>query len=73
MRRGKQERGRSKHQVSRCTPYPFNYAASDSSRRECAQCCCWGWFWVHMRAPDCLNPSPKSEMWLDIILFRTFY
>ena len=23
---------------------------------------CWGWFWVHTRAPDCLNPGLKSEI-----------
>ena len=56
------EREISKHQVSRRTPYPYNYAAADSNRRECAHCCCWGWFWVLMRAPDCLDPSLKSEL-----------
>ena len=40
--------------------YP-NHTASDSNRRECPRCCCWGWFWVHMRAPDCLDPSVKYE------------
>ena len=53
----------SKHQVSRRTPYPYNNAAADSNRRECAHCCCWGWFWVLMRAPACLEPSLKSEIW----------
>ena len=33
--------GRSKHQVSRRTSYPFN-VASDSNRRECAHCCLGG-------------------------------
>ena len=54
----------SKHQVPRRTPYPYNYAAADSNRRECAHCCCWGWFWVLMRAPDCLEPSLKYEIWV---------
>ena len=60
---GERERERdiSKHQVSWRTPYPFNYAAHDSNRFECAHCCCWGWLWVHMRAPACLDPSLKSE------------
>ena len=55
---------RERYQNTRFTgvpPIPFNDAASDSNRRECAHCCCWGCFWVHMRAPDCLDPSLKSE------------
>ena len=56
---------------SRRTPYPYNHAASDSNRRECAHCCCWGWFWVHMRVPDCLEPSLKSEIWIFVLFFDT--
>ena len=55
------EREISKHQVSRRTPYPFNYAAPDSNLCECAHCCCWGWFWVLIRAPNCLDPSLELE------------
>ena len=53
--------GISKHRVSRRTPYLFSYAAPESNRCECTHSCCWGWFWVLMRALACLDPSLQYE------------
>ena len=66
------EREISKHQDSRRTPYPFNHAAPNSNRRECAHCCCWGWFWYEenlvCQTQTRSRPMIEFHRWIIIIL-----